>query len=114
MSQRDFMRAFDAAASRAFQAAGIADGALYYATPETPVGQPCTVLVDRDVRDFDDAEQMLPVPASYTLISFELREVSPAKGGVVELLASGERYRLQKPIRADESRSRWVVIHAKQ
>lgn len=112
MNQRDFLRTFDAAASQAFQAAGLADGALYYAG-DTAVGQPCTVLVDRDVRDFDDTEQFAPVPAAYTLVSFELREVSPAKGGFVELLASGERFRLQKLVRDDASRSRWVVIHAR-
>ncbi|MEN5117504.1 hypothetical protein ABE488_09250 [Luteimonas sp. TWI662] len=113
MNQRDFMRAFDAAAGQAFQAAGLADSALYYDTADTAVGRPCTVLVDRDVRDFDDSEQFAPVPAAYTLISFELRDVSPAKGAIVELLPSGERFRLQKLIRDDASRSRWVVIHAK-
>lgn len=104
MSQKDFLRQFDAAAFACFLGAGMADTGEYTA----PTGGPsiaCEVLVDRNVRDFgDDAS---PVSASYTLVTFQRAQVAPARGGTV--VVEGESFMLDAEVRCDESVSRWVV-----
>ncbi|MCW0398770.1 hypothetical protein NB688_000584 [Xanthomonas sacchari] len=106
MSQRDFLRQFDALAISAFSAAGIADTGSYYA-PGSPVAQPCTVTIDRDVMDYGD--DAAPVSTSRTLVGFQRSEVEPAHGG--RLALPGETFLLEKRVKQDESRSQWVVTN---
>ena len=115
MSQAAFLRAFDAAAFGAFAAAGIADAAEYLAPNAAPgyPPTPCTVLVDRDVEDF--GEDVAPVSAFRTRITFQRLEVTAEEGGVVSLLdAAGlvaEVFTLAQRTRHDEGISAWWVQH---
>lgn len=111
MSQRDFLRRFDAMAFGAFAAAGVGDAAHYYA-PGSEVAVACTVLVDRNVRDFGD--DLAPVSTAYTRITFQRAEVEPEQGARVALLdavaVEVESFALAARIEtSDESASRWVV-----
>lgn len=104
MSQSAFLRDFDAAAFTALADCGLADAATYRATPSAaPVD--CTVLVDRDVRDFGD--DVAPVSTAYTRVIFQRGQVQPARGGIVSI--EGVDYVLADRISEDESASRWVV-----
>ena len=133
MSQAAFLRAFDAAASAAFLAAGIADAGAYLSPaaladlqaiadhdpddpevpppPAVPVPVACTVLVDRNVEDFGD--DAAPVSVHRTRVSFQRAELAPAQGGRVTLLdalgAPLETFELVQRARADESLSAWWV-----
>lgn len=115
MSQRAFLQAFDAAAFGAFQAAGIADAAEYLAPDAAPdaVATPCTVLVDRNVEDFGD--DIGPVSAFRTRVTFQRLEITPEQGGMVSLLdAFGnvtESFQLAQRTRHDEGISAWWVQH---
>lgn len=106
MSQRQFMQEFDAAAFAAFADAGLADSAQYLA-PGAAAALPCTVQIDRDVRDFgmDGA----PVNTGYTLVTFQRAEVEPARRG--RLVLPGETLVLAERVRQDESISQWVADH---
>ncbi|MEO6518828.1 MAG: hypothetical protein ABIO17_07545 [Pseudoxanthomonas sp.] len=107
MSQKDFLRDFDAAAVACFHSAGIADTATYRATvADLPVA--CVVLVDRNVRDYGD--DLAPVAVPKTLVLFQLAQVSPKRGGLV--LVHGEEFALDAEVRRDESVSQWVVANA--
>ena len=104
MSQAKFLEDFDAAAFGDFLAAGLADVATYTA-PSGGAAIPCDVLVDRNVRDF--GEDASPVATSFTLVSFQRAQVTPARGGTV--VVEGEPFMLDAEVRNDESISRWVV-----
>jgi len=104
VSQRAFLEQFDALAFGIFQAAGLADAAQYWA-PSASAGVPCTVLVDRGVRDFGTDEA--PVATAYTRITFQLPQVQPERGGRV--VVEGETFVLDSLISADETASRWVA-----
>jgi hypothetical protein len=116
MSQRAFLQAFEAAAFGAFAAAGIADAAEYLAPDAAPdaVPVPCTVLVDRNVEDFGD--EVAPVSAFRTRITFQVIEVAPEEGGMVSLLDDAglvaESFTLAQRTRHDEGISAWWVQHA--
>ncbi|WP_298580591.1 hypothetical protein [uncultured Luteimonas sp.] len=115
MSQRAFLQAFDAAAFGTFAAAGIADAAEYLAPDAAPGAPavPCTVLVDRNVEDFGD--DIAPVSAFRTRITFQVSELAAEEGGVVSLLdAAGlvtESFTLAQRTRHDEGISAWWVQH---
>lgn len=116
MSQKDFLREFDALATDAFLDAGIADAGTYTAPaavdPDAPAPDPVAVdvLVDRDLRDFEDAERFIPIGTPFVVVTFQRRQIEPVKGA---LLAIGdETFKLEKPIREDESMARWVVVNA--
>lgn len=104
MSQKAFLQQFDADAFACFLGAGMADTADYTA-PTGGASLACEVLVDRNVRDF--GEDASPVAASYTLVTFQRAQVSPARGGTV--VVEGESFMLDAEVRSDESVSRWVV-----
>lgn len=111
MNQRDWMQQFDAAAFAAFLDTGLADRARYYA-PSTTAGIDCTVLVDRDVRDYGD--DLAPVSTSYVRISLRRDEVDADKLARVALLdAAGtevEWFRLAAALaETDESLTHWVA-----
>lgn len=104
MSQAAFLRDFDAAAFAALADCGLADAATYRATAAAaPVD--CTVLVDRDVRDFGD--DVAPVSTAYTRVIFQRIQVQPVRGGIVTI--EGVDYELADRIGEDEAASRWVV-----
>ncbi|MCF8809672.1 hypothetical protein KIP31_10115 [Xanthomonas campestris pv. campestris] len=105
MSQKDFLRHFDAAAFAVFRGAGLADSATYTAPGGGQV--PCTITIDRDVADFGDDEA--PVSAPQTLVTFQRSEVEPARMGRVAL--TGEVFVLDRRVRQDESISQWVVAN---
>lgn len=105
MSQRDFLRRFDAAAFAVFKGAGLADGAVYTAPGGAQL--PCTVTIDRDVADFGDDEA--PVSAPQTLVTFQRSEVEPVR--FARLTLDGEVFVLDQRIRQDESISQWVVAN---
>ncbi len=107
MSQRDFLQAFDGDAFEAFQLVAFGDSAVY-TQAGVSVGVACTVLVDRGLRDYGD--DPAPVAAGYTQITFQLREVAPARGGRV--VVDGETYVLDRHEESDGSASRWVVLRA--
>lgn len=115
MSQRAFLQAFDVAAFGAFAAAGIADAAEYLAPDAAPdaLPVPCTVLVDRNVEDF--GEDIGPVSAFRTRITFQVLEVTPDEGGIVSLLDGAglvaESFTLAQRTRHDEGISAWWVQH---
>lgn len=75
-----------------------------------PVAVPCTVMVDRDVQDFSEAD-LAPVSARQTLVAFQRAEVEPAGGGLVEVVGYPGAMRLVRRARVDESRSVWEVEH---
>lgn len=106
MSQKDFLREFDAAAIGAFLDGGMADDATY-TPPGGGAGVPCQVLVDRDVEDFgeDDA----PVSLRRTRIAFQRAEVEPVAMG--QVVVGAETFTLAKRTRYDESLSAWWVQH---
>jgi len=105
MSQRDFLRAFDASAFAAFRDAGVADDALYM-PPGGGAAVPCVVLVDRGLREFGD--DGASVATRYVRIEFQLAEVQPTRGGKV--IVDGETFVLDADEDKDESASRWVVV----
>lgn len=113
MSQADFLRRFDRMAFGHFHRAGPADRGEYLppdATPgATPV--PVDVYVDKQLRDLDDSEQFVPVAGEFTVISFQLDQVQPKKGGVVTI--GGLARKLQKEVERDESMSVWVVSNVR-
>lgn len=108
MSQDAFLRAFDAHAFAAFFSAGLADAASYLPPESAPLATPvpCTVLVDRDVVDFD-AEAVGSTSLRRTRVTFQLRDVSPAEGGQVTIGAN--TYTLVQRERDDGSLSAWWV-----
>jgi hypothetical protein len=106
VSQRDFLRQFDALALSAFSAAGIADAGNYYA-PGSTTAQPCTVTIDRDVVDYGDDGAAVSTPK--TLVAFQRAEVEPVRGG--RLVLPRETFVLDKRFKQDESRSQWVVAN---
>lgn len=104
MSQAAYLRDFDAMAFAALADCGLADAAIYRATiTATPVD--CTVLVDREVRDFGD--DVAPVSTAYTRVIFQRIQVQPVRGGIVAI--EGVDYELADRIGEDEAASRWVV-----
>lgn len=105
MSQRAFLQGFDAAAFGAFRDAGLGDAALYTA-PGTDAAVPCTVLVDRGLREFGD--DGAPVTTRFVQVTFQLAEVSPGRGARVVI--DGETFVLDGDEDRDESTSRWAVI----
>ncbi|KIJ00481.1 hypothetical protein ST27_10330 [Xanthomonas phaseoli pv. phaseoli] len=105
MSQRDFLRRFDASAFSVFKDAGLADGAVYTAPGGAQL--PCTVTIDRDVADFGDDEA--PVSAPQTLVTFQRSEVEPVR--LARLALNDEVFVLDRRIRQDESISQWVVVN---
>lgn len=107
MSQRDFLQDFDARAFGAFRSAGLGDPALYTALG-ADVAVPCTVLVDRGLREFGD--DGAPVATRLVRVIFQLAEVSPVRGGRVVI--DGETFVLDGDEDRDESTSRWVVARA--
>ncbi|KAB7767625.1 hypothetical protein [Xanthomonas maliensis] len=108
MSQREFLQAFDADAFSAFAAVGLADGDARYQGPGDTYALPCTVQIDRDVRDFGG--DPAPVSTGYTLVTLLRAEVQPVKRGLVLLV--GETLVLVERVREDESISQWVADHA--
>ncbi|MEA9657843.1 hypothetical protein [Xanthomonas campestris] len=106
MTQREFLQAFDAVAFTAFAEVGLADGARYQA-PGSTEAVPCTVQIDRDVRDFGG--DLAPVSTGHTLVTLQRAEVQPAKRGRV--LLTGETLVLAERVREDESISQWVADH---
>ncbi|QHG87934.1 hypothetical protein ACCQ13_14685 [Xanthomonas sp. NCPPB 1638] len=106
MSQRQFMQEFDAVAFAAFAESGLADAAQYLA-PGDDVALPCTVQIDRNVRDF--GSDSVPVSTGFILVTFQRAEVEPAKRG--KLLLPGETLLLAERVRQDESISQWVADH---
>lgn len=111
MSQTAFLRRLDAMIVNRFAASGLADAAHYYAPGDT-IAHACTVLVDRNVRNYGD--DGAPVDTPYTRVTFQLAEVAPARGGRVALLddaaAEVDAYLLAAHItNSDDSFSRWVV-----
>ncbi|MDY4296831.1 MULTISPECIES: hypothetical protein [unclassified Xanthomonas] len=106
MSQREFLRQFDAVAFGAFADAGVGDRADYFA-PGSAVGVPCTVLIDRDYVEFGD--DGAPVSAPQTQVKLQLAEVEPMRFG--RLVLPGESLVLEKRVQQDESSARWVVAH---
>lgn len=104
MSQAAYLRYFDAMAFAALADCGLADAATYRAaSADVPVD--CTVLVDREVRDFGD--DVAPVSTAYTRVIFQRIQVQPVRGGIVTI--EGVDYELADRIGEDESASRWVV-----
>jgi hypothetical protein len=104
MSQKEFLRDFDAGAFASFIDAGMADAAMY-TTADSLSTTACDVLVDRNVRDYGD--DAAPVGTLYTLVTFQRAQVSPSRGGTVAV--EGESFMLDAEVRSDESISRWVV-----
>lgn len=113
MSQADFLRRFDRMAFGHFHRAGPADRGEYLAPDATPEAAPVPVdvYVDKQLRDLDDSEQFVPVAGEFTVISFQLDQVQPRKGGVVTI--GGVARKLQKEIERDESMSIWVVTNVR-
>lgn len=111
MNQRAFLQEFDEAAFDAFREAGIADAATYLPPDAAPgaVATPCVVAVDQGVQDV--GEDLAPVSAPFTRVSFQRAEVEPAFGGQVTITASGVALRLVRRVRQDESQSAWQVEH---
>ncbi|MBB3759215.1 hypothetical protein [Xanthomonas arboricola] len=107
MSQREFLQDFDATAFSAFAEVGLADGDARYQAPDAAESVPCTVQIDRDVRDFGG--DLAPVSTGYTLVTFQRAQVQPAKRG--RLLLPGETLVLAERVRQDESISQWVADH---
>lgn len=108
MSQDAFLRQFDAAAFGAFFAAGLADSAAYLPPNAAPGATPtaCTVLVDRNVVDFD-AEAVGNVSLRRTRVTFQRSEITPTDGGKVTV--GGETFTLVQREREDSSASAWWV-----
>lgn len=108
MSQDAFLRHFDAAAFGAFFSAGLADSAAYLPPNAAPGATPtaCTVLVDRNVVDFD-AEAVGSVNLRRTRVTFQRAEVTPTDGGKVTV--GGETFTLVQREREDSSASAWWV-----
>lgn len=107
MSQRQWMQDFDALAYGTFLAAGLADTGSYVPKAGGPA-QPCTLLVDRDVRDFLD--DVAPVSTAYTRVTFQRGELTPEEGATVTV--DGTAYTLERRISEDASKSVWVVVRA--
>ncbi|MGQ5267436.1 head-tail joining protein [Xanthomonas arboricola] len=105
MSQRDFLRRFDATAFAVLNGAGLADRAVYTAPGGAQL--PCTVTIDRDVANFGDDEA--PVSAPQTLVTFQRSEVEPVR--FARLTLDGDVFVLDQRIRQDESISQWVVAN---
>lgn len=108
MSQAAFLRDFDAMAFGAFAGAGLADAASYLPHDAAPGADPlpCTVLVDRNVVDFD-AEAVGSVNLRRTRVTFQRAEVTPREGGKVTV--DGETFTLVQREREDSSASAWWV-----
>lgn len=106
MSQSAFLRQFDAAAFGAFFAAGLADAATYLPAAPGADPVPCTVLVDRNVVDFD-AEAVGSINLRRTRVTFQRAEISPNEGGKVTIGA--ETFVLVQRASEDDSASLWWV-----
>ena len=108
MSQDAFLRQFDADAFAGFFAAGLADAATYLPRDAAPgaTPTPCTVLVDRNVVDFD-AEAVGNISLRRTRVTFQRAEVTPTDGGKVTV--GGETFILVQREREDSSTSAWWV-----
>jgi len=111
MSQRVFLRDFDATAFEAFLGAGLADEALY-TPPGANAAVACQVLVDRDVRDYGN--DAAAVGTSYTVVTFRRSQVDPQRGArvVVDPTGAANAFTLDAEVKRDESMSRWVVTRA--
>ena len=101
MSQTTNLRALDALIMSKLAAAGMADSATYTAPLGSPVS--CTVVVDRSVQSTGFDSQ---VDANTVLITAQLAEVTPAKGGVFTVGA--ETFKVDKVQDRDESRAECV------
>lgn len=108
MSQDAFLRQFDADAFAGFFAAGLADAATYLPRDAAPgaTPTPCTVLVDRNVVDFD-AEAVGNVSLRRTRVTFQRGAITPAEGGKVTI--GSETFTLVQREREDSSASAWWV-----
>lgn len=106
MSQRDFLRQFDAVAFGAFAEAGVGDRVVYFA-PGSATGVPCTVLIDRDYVEFGDDGAPVSVPQTH--VTLQLAEMEPMRFG--RLVLPGESLVLERRVQQDESSTRWVVAH---
>lgn len=108
MSQSAFLAAFDASAFAMFAGAGLGDAATYLPAGAAPgaTPAPCTVLVDRNVVDFD-AEAVGNVSLRRTRVTFQRAEVTPTDGGKVTV--GGETFTLVQREREDSSASAWWV-----
>lgn len=98
MSQQATLRALDAEIMAAMKGVGIADAATYGSTP-------CDVYVDRNAEFLGDGPAQ--IAGVRTVITFQLGQVSPARGGVVTI--GTESFELAELASQDESISAWVV-----
>lgn len=104
MSQRETLRAMDAAMVDAFKGAGLADAGTY-TPPGGGAAVDVDVFVDRDVRVFEDEGAGIPAPA--IVVTLFLAQVAPKRGGVV--VVDGDSLTLCDELQRDESRVRWTV-----
>lgn len=114
MSQRDFMRAFDAMAATAFAGVGLADKARCIPlTGGTAVD--CTVMVDRSAVEFGDIAPVVSGGVRITFQKAELGEYVVREGSRIDLLEDGqvaESFLLQKLDQSDASIERWWAVRA--
>lgn len=101
MNQTAKLREIDALISEKMSDAGLADAATYD-------GQPCTVLVDRDVAMFGVDLAALRIVVSFFRAEIPVLE----RGGTLKLTATGEEFELDELQRQDEARSAWTVKRA--
>lgn len=108
MSQAAWESAFDARAFAMFADAGVGDSATYLPRGAAPgaTPTPCTVLVDRNVVDFD-AEAVGNISLRRTRVTFQRAEVTPTDGGKVTV--GSETFTLVQREREDGSASAWWV-----
>ncbi|MGV8959206.1 MAG: head-tail joining protein [Stenotrophomonas sp.] len=105
MSQKAFLRQFDASAIQAFAATGMADAAAY--TPKAGgAAIDCNVMVDRAVQQWGD--DPMPLAAGDITVTFQRAQVVPEKGGM--LVVDGDTYRLADKLFDDGSLIRYAVV----
>jgi len=106
MNQNEFMQAYFTGALDAFARVGLADAATF--KPRNGTEITCTVMIDRDVREFADN----PTPLGYprVLVTLPRSDIpAAAVGDTVSLPATGESWLLEQRIGQDEVMSQWVM-----
>ena len=105
MSQIAALQALDAEIIGAFVDAGLADAAVY-TPPGGGAGIACEVMVDRGqvVYGADGDE----VAGLRTLVTFQLAQLTPERGGVV--VVDGSTLTLDSEDDNDKAMARWVAV----
>jgi hypothetical protein len=109
MTQSAMLRAIDADLIAGLVSVGMGDAAIYTPPGTTPTPVDCDVLVDDIV--LESTGESARTVGTRREVTFQRAQVTPVRGGVVEI--DEVSWRLESLEQQDASISRWTVIRVR-